>query len=198
MIRPSPTVLTLSLAALALPALLALALLAGPAAAAVRWIVDPADSRLGFTATQGGSQIEGRFERYDVTVLFDPDDLENSRVEAVIDMASAATGDRDRDQALPSPDWFNVPASPQARFVATRFNHLGGDEYEALGELTIRDVTRPVTLPFTLEISGDTARVRGRLLLLRTDYRVGEGQWSTPDIVGHEVVVVVDLTALRA
>lgn len=195
MIRPLRRAAPLALLELVL---LGLALPAAPASAAVRWIVDPAASRLGFTATQGGSQFDGRFTRYDATILFDPADLADSRVEVTIDMASAVTGDRDRDSTLPTRDWFDVAGFPQARFVATRFTHLGGSEYEAMGELMIREVTRPVTLPFTLEIEGDTARVRGRLLLSRTDYGVGQGQWVTPDIVGHEVVVVADLTAHRA
>lgn len=67
----------------------------------------------------------------------------------------------------------------------------------AEGTLTIRDRTHPVTLPFTLEIEGDTARMQGATTLDRMRYDVGAG---TPDegTLGHAVEVRAELTATRA
>jgi len=66
-----------------------------------------------------------------------------------------------------------------------------------LGTLTIRSVRRPVTLPFTLDLTGDHAHAIGRLDLVRTDYGIGQGSWSTAQAVAFEVAVTFDLTATR-
>jgi polyisoprenoid-binding protein YceI len=94
-------------------------------------------------------------------------------------------------------DWFNVEEYPQARFEADEFRRLDGNEYEAAGELTIKDVTREVTLPFTLDIQDGTADMSGRLTVDRTDYDLGTGDWASGETVGLEVTITVDLTATR-
>ena len=175
-----------------------LAVSAVPPALAEPWTVDQDASLLGFVARQGGSPVEGRFTSFEAEIEFDPDDLEASRVSVAIDMASATTGAADRDSALPSAAWFDVPAFPEARFETTAFSRLDGNRFEAEATLTIRDVSREVVLPFTLEISGDVAHVVGELEILRTDYGVGQGQWESGDVVALEVIVVVDVTATRA
>ncbi len=57
---------------------------------------------------------------------------------------------------------------------------------------------KPVVLPFTLAIAGDTARMNGQLVLNRTAFGIGQGKWSTPGVVDAKVVVIVQLTAHRA
>ena len=174
-----------------------LAVLAAPALAEP-WTVDQDASLLGFVARQGGSPVEGRFTSFEAEIEFDPDDLDDSRVSVAIDMASATTGAADRDSQLPSSAWFDVPVFPEARFDTTAFRRVDGDRFEAEATLTIRGVSRQVVLPFTLDISDDVAHVVGELEILRTDYGVGQGQWEAADVVAHEVIVVVDLTATRA
>ncbi|MEI9984667.1 MAG: YceI family protein [Aliidongia sp.] len=67
-----------------------------------------------------------------------------------IDLASARTGDTQRDTALPQPEWFDVASHPQASFEADHFIAKGGDSYEAPGKLTIRGTGRDVVLPSLL------------------------------------------------
>jgi polyisoprenoid-binding protein YceI len=181
---------------LAVPALVALALWPTPGSAA-EWEAVVAHSRLAFSGTQAGIPFDGRFERYVAEVRFDPEDLAASRVTVTIDTASAATGDKQRDAALPQSEWFHVGAFPQARFETLGFRHLGGDDYEAAGRLTIRDATKDVLLPFRLEISGDQAVAEGSLTLVRTDYGVGQPPWNTGQWVALEVKVMIRLIARR-
>ena len=182
-----------------------LAVVAGLTALAVavpahadRWIVDQDASRLGFIARQGGDPIEGRFGQFAADIVFDPANLEASQVTVVIQMDSADTGSPDRDNALPTADWFDVAGFPEARFETTRLRSVEDDLYEAEATLTIRGFSHAVVLPFAREITGDEARAVGELALLRTDYGVGQGQWQSDSVVAHEVTVVVDLTARRA
>ncbi len=179
-----------------------LALLVGlmatlPARAADRWTVDPAQSRLGFVATQGGEPFNGHFARFDADILFDPADLVASQVTVSIDMTSATTGDATKDGALPQPVWFHTALFPQAQFATTRFRRMDGNAYEADATLGIRGTEMAVMLPFTLDIDGTIARVAGELVIDRTDYDVGQGEFATGAVIGVDVRVEVELVAVR-
>jgi len=168
------------------------------AAPAPSWNVDPANSKLGFRGAMNGDAFNGTFRRWSAQIAFDPKNLAGSKAVVSVDVASAATGDADRDQAMPTADWFSAKTQPTASFVASAFKDLGGGKYQAIGDLTIRGVKRPVVLPFTLAISGDTAKMNGAVALNRTAFGIGQGQWKTGDVVATEVTVSVALTAHRA
>ncbi|BCM82922.1 polyisoprenoid-binding protein [Methylobacterium indicum] len=180
---------------LVLAALVAVPLAAPSVARAADWAVDPAKSRIGFSGTQVGAPFKGRFTRYDARIDFDPAKPEAGKAVVLIDLTSAETGDKQRDEALPQADWFNTSKDKQARFEATRFVAKGGDAYDAVGTLTIRGLRKDVTLPFTLTISGGTAHAVGHLDLVRTDYGVGQGSWANDSMVALQVGVDIDVTA---
>jgi polyisoprenoid-binding protein YceI len=165
---------------------------------AAGWKVDPAKSRFGFSGTQTGAKFEGRFTKYNAAITFDPDHPETSRISVTVDLASAATGDIQRDSALPGKDWFDTPAFPQAKFETTVVHKKGANTYEATGNLTLRGVTRPVVLPFTLDINGATAHAKGHADLVRSAFGVGQGPWATGQWVALEVGIDVDLVATRS
>ncbi len=179
-------------------AALTLLLLAPAAAQAAAWQADPAKSTIGFSGTQSGTPFKGHFKTFTAKIEFDPAHPDQGHADIVIDLASAASGDKQRDTALPQSDWFNTAAFPQAHFVATRFDAKGGAAYEAVGTLTIRGITKPVTLPFTLTIDGATAHAAGHVQLIRTDFGVGQGEWASDQYVALQVGVDVDLTATKS
>ena len=179
-------------------ALLILPLLAALPAQASEWKIDPAKSRLGFSGSQTGVPFQGSFGAWQAEISFDPTHPEAGHAKVTIDLASAKTGDTQRDTALPQPEWFDTAAHPQATFEADHFVAKGGDAYEAPGKLTIRGVAKEVVLPFTLAISGDQATAKGHLGLLRSDFGIGQGPWSSGQLVALEVGVDVDLTATRS
>ena len=181
-------------------ALAATAFIAAPAwaAPAPAWTVDKAVSKVTFSSSFDGGAFTGSFRRWDATIRFDPNNLAGSSVTATFDMASAATGDATRDQALPEPDWFSARAFPQATFKATSFKAQGGGRYQAIGTLTLRGVTKPLTLPFTLVITGDTAKMTSSVGLNRLAFGVGQGDWKTTEVVPGTVTVNISLTAKRA
>ena len=168
-----------------------------PSPAAPAWTVDKAASRVGFRASMSGAAFEGRFNRWDARIHFDPANLRGSRVTATIDVASAATGDGARDEALPSSDWFDARRHPRAVFTSTAITASGPGRYVAQGVLSLRGVTRPVSLPFTLAISGDTARMTGSTVLDRTAFGVGQGEWRDTNTIPARVTVNVAVTARR-
>lgn len=172
-------------------------LFGGVGAEAAGWAVDPAHSALGFVGTQAGTAFKGHFSKWDAQIDFDPANPAGGHALVTIDMASATTGDAQKDEALPQSDWFSVKAFPKAVFEARSFRAKGGDAYEAVGTLTIRGVVKDVVLPFTLDVAGGKAHAQGKLDLVRTDYGVGQGSWSTGQMVALAVSVTVDLTAAQ-
>ena len=181
----------------ALP-LAAAPLLAAAPATAADWAVDTAKSRLGFSGVQTGAPFQGGFGKWSAEIAFDPVHPEAGHAQVTIDLASARTGDPQRDGALPQTDWFNVKQFPEARFEATGFVAKGGNAYEAPGKLTIRGIAKDVVLPFTLEITGDKAEAKGHLNLVRTGFGVGQGVWATGEWVALDVGVDVDLVATKS
>ena len=178
----------------AVAALVAAPVLGAPAPG---WIVDKTKSRIGFAGTVNGQGFQGSFRRYDAAIAFDPANLAGSSVTATIDLASAVTGDKTRDEALPTADWFNTKVSPRAVFSAKSFRALGGNRYQANGTLTIRGKARAVVLPFQLAITGKSAKMNGALALDRRWFGVGQRQFATTDMVAAKVVVSVSLAATR-
>ncbi|CAA7627065.1 YceI family protein [Candidatus Terasakiella magnetica] len=175
----------------------ALVLLSGFGTQAAEWNVESGKSRLGFVGNQGGAPFEGSFSRWSAKIDFDPANPAAGSAVVEIDMTSAATGDKSRDEALPQGEWFDAKAFPKARFEAKSFRAKGGNAYEAVGTLGIRNIKKDVVLPFTLDTTGTSAHAKGRLELIRTDYGVGQGAFATPQMVALEVAVVLDIQATR-
>lgn len=165
-------------------------------AAPVKWAVDKGKSRIEFTGSQTGKEFTGSFSSFDVSVVFDPANLAAARIKATIDMASAKAGDRQRDDALPSKDWFSVASFPTAVFESSDIR-AAGSSYEASGTLTLRGVSKDLTLPFSLDISGDHAVADGSVSLVRSDFGVGQGEFVTGEWVGLDVKVSVHIEANR-
>jgi polyisoprenoid-binding protein YceI len=162
----------------------------------VRWVVDDG-SELGFETSWSGSKIEGEFARFTGDITFSPKALNRSRVRISIDLSSVSTGDGQRDASLKGEEWFNTGQAGTAVFTANRFTHRGGENYVANGTLTLRGVSRPLSLPFRLQMDEDKARVRGVTTLDRTAFGVGQGEWAATDEIPAGVTVEVDLRARR-
>lgn len=90
--------------------------------------------------------VRGRFTEFDITLNGDPENLTGASVEATIKTASVDTHQADRDTHLRSADFFDAEKYPDMTFKSTKIEHVGGNEYNVTGDLTIRDQTRPVTL----------------------------------------------------
>lgn len=164
---------------------------------AADWMIDSAHSTLAFSGKQTGRPFSGHFGSFAGTISFDSANPEAGQAHVTIAMSSAVTGDKQRDGALLGHDWFDIGQFPSAVFDAQSFRAKSSDTYEAIGTLTIKGVSKPVTLPFTLSIKGSTLHVKGHLDLLRSAFGVGRGPWSTGQWVALEVAVDSDVTAQR-
>lgn len=150
--------------------------------------------KLGFVAVWNSTAINGSFLRWKSDISYSPDDLPNSAIAVTVDLASAVTGDAQRDEMLQGPDYFDVSAHPHAVFRATGFRPQGRDLYEARGTLDLNGYRHPVTLRFTLRQNGDTARAQGRADIDRNLFSVGS---ATDETIAAKVTIGFALVAQR-
>lgn len=173
------------------PAALALtALLAAAAAAPARaQQVDPAGSELVFVTRQMGVPVEGRFQRFSAQVALDPRKPEAGQVALDIQMDSVAFAVPEVTAEALRPVWLDTARFPQARFQSTGIRAAGEGRYEMSGRLTLKGQTRELTVPVSLARAGAQGTASGSFTIRRTDFRIGEGEWSDPSLVAPEVRV---------
>jgi polyisoprenoid-binding protein YceI len=116
-------------------------LLSQAAYTAGAWRLIPDRSKLEFTAAWEDTSFEGIFNRFQTDIRFDPNDLERSSFHVTVDVSSADTNSRDRDEGMADADWFDYRNFPIATFQANRFHPLGKDRFEAEGRLTLKGIT---------------------------------------------------------
>lgn len=117
------------------------------------WTVDQSHSNVGFSVKHMMvSKVKGVFEDYSATVTAaDLSDLSDATITFDIQVASISTKSEDRDNHLRSADFFDADQYPTISFKSTDIAKDGGD-YKVTGDLTIKDVTKPVT--FNVEFNG--------------------------------------------
>ena len=112
------------------------------------YVLDTTHSRLGFVARHAMvTKVRGAFKEWEGTAHIDTADPSASSVKLAIKTASVDTGVADRDGHLTSGDFFDAAAYPEITFVSTAVTR-DGDEWSITGDLTIKDVTKPVTIVF--------------------------------------------------
>jgi polyisoprenoid-binding protein YceI len=178
-------------------ALAALSLCSTTALAAPQWTIDHGKSKLGFSVQWSGEAFVATFKSWKADIAFDPADLLHSHVSVLIDVASEGSAFPDNDEGLKGPQGFDPGKFPTAKFEATKFTHGQGNNYVANGTLSLHGMTKAVTLPFTLTITGNTAHVVGRAVVARPDFGLAQGEFSGETPIAHAVTVNMDLTATK-
>lgn len=189
--------------------LIALALaLAAPVAALAQssWIIEPNHTHSSFTIRHLViSNVRGEFGKTAGTVKLDDKDVTKSSVEATIETSSIDTRVPDRDKHLQSPDFFDVAKYPKITFKSTRVEKAGEGKLKVTGDLTIKDVTKPVVLDVTgptKEIKdpwGNTRRgISAVTKINRRDFGLTWGKVvDAGPVVGDEVAIEIEAELLK-
>ncbi len=120
-----------------------------PTAVTGTYTIDPSHSRIGFVARHAMvTKVRGSFNEFSGAGYFDPENPGSSTIELTIVADSIDTRNADRDAHLRSNDFLAMDEYPEITFVSTNVIQNGPTEYEVTGDLTIRGVTRPVTMIF--------------------------------------------------
>lgn len=162
------------------------------------WTLDPLHAEVGFTVRHLGiSKVRGAFRTFDVQVAVG-DTLESSSVTATIDIASIDTGNADRDAHVLSPDLLDVATRPTMAFRSTRITADGEEGFRVDGELTIGEVTQPVTLEAELgglesfPVDGSLhAGFEARTEIKRHDFGIHFGAMDAG--LGNVIKIAIDL-----
>jgi polyisoprenoid-binding protein YceI len=122
--------------------------------------------------------------------LVDPNDLRNSSIDIIVDINSLTASYAELKTTLATPDWFNTTLFPKAEFKSTHIEKMGEQSYQAKGTLTIRDKSQPIVLTFTGEVQNSSkGMVEGSTVIKRTQFGVGQGEWSSTKEIKDEVTV---------
>jgi polyisoprenoid-binding protein YceI len=180
---------------------LLVSVLASLSVASEKFEVDTSHSKIGFRVTLAKvADVEGRFTDYDATITYNEADLTKSSVTATIKTASIDTADADRDKDLKGASFFDTGKYPTIRFRSKSIEKRGND-YIMTGVLTIRDVTRDVSIPVAWQqhkgpdVFGNTRiGFEGKLTLQRKDFGVaGPVFWN--NAISNEVEVELRISA---
>lgn len=117
------------------------------------WAIDPTHSEIGFKVKHMMfTNVSGKFNAFEATIENEDNSFETSKINFTAETASVDTNNTDRDGHLRSAEFFESDAYPKLSFVSTSIKKLSGNNYEILGDLTIKGVTKNIVL--TAEYSG--------------------------------------------
>ncbi|HEX9812803.1 MAG TPA: YceI family protein [Burkholderiales bacterium] len=168
-------------------ALLSLAYAGGGMAA--DWRMEPAASRLEFTATYQGEPAPGQFKQFDTKLRFDPARPAKSELVVTVALTSFDMGSAELNEAVRGPEWFDLARFTRAEFRSTDIKPAGADRYVARGTLILKGTQRPIEVPFRWKADGKHATMAGEIALDRTVFGVGTGEWATGDPIAVAVKV---------
>lgn len=142
------------------------------------WAVQPG-GRIGFSVGNSGETISGSFAKWTAKIVMDPDHPQSADLRVEIDLASASVGDAYKDGMLPGDEFFAVAAHPKAVFTAKGAEKTGANSYRTVGTLSLKGVSKPQSIRFTLAGAGKTRKVSGSASIARGAFVVGNGESST-------------------
>ena len=168
--------------------------------------IDKAHSEATFQVRHLITKVRGRFRDFEGTIQFDEANPEQSSVSFTIQTSSIDTSESDRDKHLRSADFFSVDEHPTITFTSTRVRRISGGQFEVVGRLTIRGVTKDITVPVThLGVAKDPwgkerAGFEAELTINRKDFGLS---WNAPleaggFLVGDDVKISLSIQAVAA
>jgi len=188
------------------------------AGAATKWNLDKVHTSINFNIEHFLTPVHGKFDDFNIDIQFDPENLENSRINVSIKATSINTGWGPRDDHLKTADWFDASKYPDMSFKSSKIMSKGNGNYVAKGKLKIKDVETEIELPFKLlgvkQIPEDMKQMFGWIdevasfevsfSLNRKEYNIGTGT-ATPglaalrysQVVGNEVNIKIAVEVNR-
>lgn len=150
---------------------------------------DHAKSQISFVSKQMNVPVDGHFGKFSAQIAYDPKKPAASKADIEVDLGSVETGSSEANMEVAKKTWFNIAAFPSARFVSSSVRQLGPDKLEIKGNLSIKGISRELTIPVTVKTAGGSSTFEGAFPLLRLQYKIGEGIWSDTETVADEVQV---------
>lgn len=177
-------------------ALAPLLLLTSLSAQAATWVLDPEDSSVIFKYSYSGTPYEGEFKNVQATFDIDLLNPGACKFDVIIPIEDLDVGNEETQSYLLDIELFDVDQFPTASFKAEKCTLDSLNSFTAEGELTIRDQTRPMSFPFTLDIKDMRFHLTSEVTIQRLDYGVGMGYFANTSAIPNDVTVAVDVYAV--
>ncbi len=176
--------------------LLALILCAGASAQAVEYQdVNRAASQISFTYKQLGQRVYGTFGEFEGRLSFDTQQPQAAHAVLRIQLASIDAGSADANDELQRASWFDTATYPVGVYESTGVTPLGDNRYKIDGNLTIKGITRPVTVDVLLKEQDGIGVFDGAFILKRSDFKIGEGEWAGNSVVSNDINIKFKMVA---
>jgi polyisoprenoid-binding protein YceI len=176
---------------------LVLTFLVASFASFAQWSIDKGHTKFAFIAEHHGlSEVDGYFKKFDGKITATKDDLSDAIFEITIESGSINTDLEMRDNHLKSEDMFDVEKFPAISFKSTSFTKIAGNKYKMAGNMTIKGITKPITLDVTMNgpmahpnPSNKTPQlgIKATTTIKRSDFGIG-GKLATV-MVGDEISI---------
>ena len=150
-------------------------------------------SKITFEIKNLGIKTGGSIGSMQADVNFDPAKLDASKIEAVADITTINTDNNTRDGHLKGEDYFDVAKYPKITMSSVSFKKKGGNDYVGQFNITIKDKTKLVDLPFTYTNAGSTALLKGSFKINRRDFGIGGGSLT----LANEATIFVEAETTR-
>lgn len=148
-------------------------------------VIDRSQSRVSFMVTKWGFlEVEGLFHDFRGVVVYDPQRPEASRIEWRVKVASVKTDERNRDESLQQPEYFDAARYPDLTFVSDRVSAVGPAELEVQGRITIKGRTKPLTVRVR-HATRNEARMQQPVKRFETEFTINRYDFG---IVGGSVL----------
>ena len=146
-------------------------------------------STVQFTITNLGIDVDGRFNGLQGTIVFDETNLATAQFRVSIKAGSVNTDNAARDKHLRGEDYFHVQAFPLIQMQSVKIaKSVKAGYYVFFGKLTIRDITKEISFPFTANTEAGAYRFKGQFTIKRRDFGVGG-----KSIVSNDLTVKLDV-----
>jgi len=146
-------------------------------------------STITFQIKNMGFNTSGSMGGVQADILFAPDKLDASSINASADVATINSDNNMRDEHLKSESFFDVAKYPKITIKSISLQHKSGNNYTGLFNITIKDKTRQLTMPFTYAENGAVATFNGTLKLKRGDFGIGNSSM----VLSNDVTITIDV-----
>jgi len=170
------------------------------------YTIDPAHSRFGFVARHAMvTKVRGAFNEFEGSAVVDGDDPTKSSARVTLQVKSIDTRNAQRDEHLRTNDFLDAETYPTITFTSTSVSNEGGNEFVVTGDLTIKDVTKSISIPLEFQgaakdpFGNDRVGFEGSVVINRSDWGV---KWNAAletggVLVSEKVTLEFEISAIK-
>jgi len=169
-----------------------------------QWKIDPDHSEVRFQVKHILTTVSGTFNEFKGKIDFDPQMPSKGKINFTVNVKSVNTNNGKRDNHLKSKDFFSADKFPEMTFTSTKISHKMDNQYELEGKMSIKDVTKNITVafeflsptPHPFDKKNNVGGFITKFTIPRLDYHVGNGKFLKMGVVGEFVSVEITGEAL--